>query len=191
MLTGIFDGLDLALNTARTKAARYQDTADITGSSPTFSTVTVSESIHLMLTLARFATPPCLRILLRRCIGIVQLDILADQSHGDLFPGASGIDHGAPFCQIRFGHGRFKHWQATSARCPLPWQAVLRREPLHPGSGVHGSSEHYRRAILLRRLSSNGCSLRHTEYPTQIPIACRSFTLAWVGLVFNSPDAFK
>ena len=30
-------------------------------SSPTFSAVTVSESIHLMLTLARFATPPCFK----------------------------------------------------------------------------------------------------------------------------------
>lgn len=61
MLTGIFDGLNLAFNTAGAKAARYQNAADITEK---FTDILGSYSLGVdpfVLTLARFATPPCFK----------------------------------------------------------------------------------------------------------------------------------
>ncbi len=90
MLTGIFDGLDLATSIPRrAKPPGTQNTADITArSSPTFSAVTVS-GVDPFDVDAGFAVLPR-----RRDQGFyygdvsasARLDILADQSHGDLFP---------------------------------------------------------------------------------------------------------
>ena len=121
LLTGIFDGCDLSFDAAVAETAGNEDAVlHRPRCSSTFSSVTSSESTHLMLTVARLATPPCCKCLYNADVSVMQLDIFSDQGNvsllqvgccaGDL-PSASSRSDPAP---DRAGSGTHRQ---PRARC--------------------------------------------------------------------------
>ena len=83
MFAGILDGGDLAFDAAVAEAARNQDAAHIAETARSaFSAVTVSESIHLMLTCGMVGNAAVLQGFHNGDVGVMKLDIFADQGDG-------------------------------------------------------------------------------------------------------------